>query len=346
VKPQRIACSFVILTALAGAAPGLAAASPQDAKPTASADADADTRAAHLLIQGNKAFKEGRLAEAESAYREAFALKKGYDIAGNLGAVEQAQGKRREAAQHFAFTLRAFPLTGDPALREQMQRALDQCRQEVGAVKVKLDLPGAHVAVDGVPYGEAPLLDDVYVEPGEHVITASLDGYRGESQRVIVPKGETVAVVLDLAPLPPPLLQRLPPPVTPAPRRPLGPGIVLAGVAVAGVIAGGAFLGASAGKRADAVAMGTPIRAAGKSCVTGAPNYDSVGCPPLVSTLHADDTFHDAGVGAFIVGGAAAVGAAAYFLWPQRQARRTGHALQVTPILGPGDGGVLVSGAF
>ncbi len=81
------------------------------------------------MVTGNRAFKEGRFDAAEKAYEAAFALEKGYDIAGNLGAAELAQGKHREAAQHLAFTLRLFPITGDPALRERMKKAFEQCRE-------------------------------------------------------------------------------------------------------------------------------------------------------------------------------------------------------------------------
>ena len=177
--------------------------------------------AARLLAAGNKAFKEGNFAEAEKAYREAFAVKKGYDIAGNLGAAELAQGKLREAAQHLAFTLRLFPITGEPALREQMQKAYDQCRQGVAAVRVKLDVRGATILVDGVAAGEAPLLDEVFVEPGEHVFEAQLEGYTGApAARDRAEKGAVREVTLVLTPVPPPVttIVQVAPPAAPQPR--------------------------------------------------------------------------------------------------------------------------------
>ena len=81
-------------------------------------------------------------------------------------------------------------------------------------------------------------------------------------------------------------------------------------------------------------------------------NYDPR-CPSLESTLRSDDTWHDVAVGSFLVGGAATLGAAAYFLWPQRRSRRpdreSPRVTGVTPILGSGHAdvtGVLVSGSF
>ncbi len=333
---------------LAAALPGRAAAAPQGPAPDGAATApapsaipDAADQAAGWLRAGNKAFKEGNFAEAERAYREAFAVKRGYDIAGNLGAAELAQGKLREAAQHLAFTLRMFPITGEPALREQMARAYDQCRQGVGAVRIKLDVKGATILVDGIASGEAPLADEVFVDPGEHVIEAQLDGYTGAPQRVTVPRGASVEVAPVLTPVPRPVE----PVVVPAPRRSLVPGLVLSGGAAVGLIGGVVLLGLSAGKRSSAGGLDAQILAHQGSCVGGAANYDAGHCPALQSTLRSDDALHDAAVGAFVVGSAAAVGAAAYVLWPQR-APSSERRVRVTPVLGAGKSGVLVSGSF
>lgn len=299
----------------------VSAAARAEAPPPAPAGAstpDADAQAARWLKVGNAAFKAGDFAGAEKAYREAFAVKKGYDIAGNLGTAELAQGKLREAAQHLALTLRLFPITGEPSVREQMQKAYDQCRQSVSAVRVKLDVKGAQVLVDGAPVGEAPLLDPVFVDPGEHVFEAHLDGYTGAPQRVTVEKGGEGAVTL--------VLTAIPRPVTTvvrevqAQRRSLAPGLALAGVAAVGVGAGVSFLSVSSTKKSSGEDARTTLLTAHKSCVSGAANFaGQTSCSNLASSFKADDAFHDAAVGAFVVGAAAAVGTAVYFLWPMKR---------------------------
>jgi hypothetical protein len=361
VTPSRAAPFFFLLTTFA-AFPRLAYAAPPDTSPGAPATAlaaSADEQAAQLMIAGNRAFKEGRFAAAEEAYEAAFALKKGYDIAGNLGAAELAQGKHREAAEHLAFTLRLFPITGDPALREQMKKAFDQAQKEVGALRLKVAPAGAAVRVDGAPVtpdrapgaagataqpaGDAPAADEIFVDPGEHVVEAVLDGYTGAPQHVSVAKGASVEVAITLSAIPPPA----PPPPPPAPpKRSLVPGFVLAGVSAAGIIGGAAFLGASANKRADAETAGALITAAHKSCIPGASNYDTVRCPPLLDTLHADDTFHDVAVGVFVGAGVAGASAIAYSIWAQARPRPSVHDVRVTPVLGGDARGVIVSGAF
>ena len=199
MRSVRLACTLALSSVLVSS--GLALAGPPEPAEPPSA---ADEQAARFLAAGNKAFKDGKFADAEMAYREAFALKKGYDISGNLGAAELAQGKLRACAQHLAFTLRAFPITGEPTLREQMERALGQCRRGVGAVRVDLEVRGATVLVDGVSAGEAPLLDEVFVDPGEHVFEARLEGYAGAPRRIVVEVGGAASVTLPLTPLPPP----------------------------------------------------------------------------------------------------------------------------------------------
>src|SRR6185295_16562875 len=70
-------------------APGSKGAAPAPPPPTGTVD----ERASKWLSMGNKAFKEGKFAEAEKAYHEAFDLKQVYDIAGNLAMAEFAQSK-------------------------------------------------------------------------------------------------------------------------------------------------------------------------------------------------------------------------------------------------------------
>jgi hypothetical protein len=339
-----------LAASLAVCAPARADDPPKGAPP-ATSDApspDADVQAAKWLKVGNAAFKAGDFAGAEKAYREAFAVKRGYDIAGNLGTAELAQGKLREAAQHLAFTLRLFPITGDPGVREQMWKAFEQCRQGVGAVRVKLDVKGAQVLVDGAPVGEAPLLDAVYVDPGEHVVEARLDGYTGGApQRVAVDKGAEAEVTLVLTPAP-----RVKTVVreVPVKRRSLAPGLALAGVAAVGLVGGAALLSISASDHSNAGTLSGTIRGGHKSCITGAGNYATADCATLNDDLNHYVTLHNAAVGAFVAGSVMAVGTAVYFLWPVKRAPAdrppTTGVTRVVPAVGPGTGGLVVSGAF
>ena len=121
------------------------------------------------------------------------------------------------------------------------------------------------------------------------------------------------------------------------------PGLGLAAAAVVGLGGGVAFLGASAGKRSDAGVMGTRDPRRRRELRRGRGQLHSARCPTLLGTARADDALHDVAVGAFVVGGAAAVASAAYFFWPQRAS--SGKGLQVTPTVGVGRGAVSLSGS-
>jgi hypothetical protein len=331
VRFVRAACFGALICAVVSTARPARAGEPEE------------RAAAEWLSRGNAAFREGRFADAEHAYREAWALKKGYDVAGNLGAAELAQGKTREAAEHFAFTLRLFPLTGDPALRERMHKALADCRKGVGALRIQIDPSGAEVFVDGVARGVAPLVDEVFVEPGEHLVEARLAGYAVGHDRVSVGAGAGENLTLLLRPLPTPH----PPAATlpPAPRRSLVPAVALGGAAATAFGLGAVLLGFSAARRTDAASVREAIRTDGGSCVPGAGNFDGGRCPTLGGKLRADDTLHDAGVGAFITGAVVAAGAAAYLFWPAPRGA-SGRELRVGPTFGDKGGGVILSGRF
>ncbi|MEO7332268.1 MAG: PEGA domain-containing protein [Minicystis sp.] len=342
MNSQRWYCCGLLALALGLGAPRESLA--QDPAPAPAQRADAE--AAKWLSQGNKAFKDGKFDEAEQAYQKAFAVKKVYDIAGNLAMAEFAQGKSRAAAEHLAFALRSFPITGDPATKDQMQKTYEQSRGAVSALKVSVLPKGAMVYVDGKAAGEAPLLDDVFVEPGKHSIKATLQGYGEMSKSVEAQKGQSVPVALELKALPKEVVtikEHVAPPV----KRSLVPTFVAGGVAVASFIVGGALLGVSSGKASEVSDQATAIGNARKSCLSTSPVYDQGACTTLEDTAHAADTMHNAGVAMLVVGGVAAAGAVTWLLLPAPKPKPTAAlTLRPIPVLGPGQAGLLVAGSF
>lgn len=342
MNPQRWYCRGLLVAALALGAPGLSLAQPPATAPAQGADAEA----AKWLSQGNKAFKDGKFDEAEKAYKSAFAVKKVYDIAGNLAMAEFAQGKARDAAEHLAFALRSFPITGDPATKDQMQKTYDQSRGAVGALKVNVLPKGALVYVDGKPAGEAPLLDDVFVEPGKHTVKATLDGHEEGSKSVDAQKGQSVAVALELKALPKQVVTIKEPVTVAAKRSPL-PAFIAGGAAVVAFGVGGALLGVAGGKATDVSDQATALGNARKSCIPTAGNYDQAGCTALEDTAHGADAMHNAGVALLVVGGVAAAGAVTWLLLPAPKPKKAGLLeLHPLPVLAPGQAGLLVSGSF
>jgi hypothetical protein len=324
-------------------------ASPTSATPTVMApQGSTDEKAMKWISMGNKAFKDGKFADAEKAYGEAFLLKPVYDIAGNLAMAEFAQSKHRAAAEHLAFALRQFPITGEPSQREQMEKTFNQCTGHVGAVKVTVSTSrGAQVSVDGKPVGEAPLADDLFLEPGKHTISVTAKGYKDASKEVEVKKGGTARVQLDPVLLPPQVVMVKGAEAPPPPPRSKKPAVALGVVAVVALGAGGALLGVGFGKKSDAGILRDQILQHNGGCAPVAVNPDKAKCTDLNDQLESSYLLQNIGGVSLAVGGAAAIAAVTYLVWPASKGKKEPSApLKVTPIAGLEQRGILISGTF
>ncbi|MBK8252108.1 MAG: PEGA domain-containing protein [Polyangiaceae bacterium] len=310
-------------------------AQPQPADPqapAAPADKQAD-RADELFSQGNEAFDKGEFERAYTLYQQAWALKRTYDIAGNLGQVELKLGKYRDAAQHLDFTLRLFPPTGKSAPREAIRRAFDEARREVGTLSIVVNVQGAEVKVDGASVGRSPFESKVFVEPGSRTIEASLQAHIPTRITIDIAKNEQRDVTLSLLPKaqPPPLPRNVPLLIT-------GFGLSLA-AAVTGV--GLMIASADRGTDADILLRELVNKEADGKCPCGSEEERA-----RLKGLRGDhDLFFNVSVGMFSAAGVLAVGTAVYaltpaFLKPQSKTAR------VLPLITHNSAGAAIIGTF
>ena len=131
-------------------------------------------------------------------YRAAFELRQSFEIAGNLGDVELIQGKPRDAAEHLGYAVREFPPTGKPPQKEALQKRLREATNMIGTVQIKVSVPGAEVLVDDKTVGKAPLDYELYVDRGEHVVSAKLEGYEPANEKLTATCGSKHDVSLTL----------------------------------------------------------------------------------------------------------------------------------------------------
>jgi hypothetical protein len=302
-------------------------------------NASPEERAMALFRKGIEAHKQGNLVDAEGFYRTAFDLKKSYDIAGNLGDVELKLGKPRDAAEHLSFTIRNFPLTGKPELRERMQKALAEAKHQVGAVKIGVNVERAEVFVDGKAIGKAPITEEYFVDPGAHSIEGRMKGYKPAKQAINATKGTLQEIKLTLIAIAPP----------PPPKRSKAPAVALGIGAAVGFGAGlGLFL-ASNSKYDDAVGLTNQIKDARGSCRDEAGVTPHPLCGDLTSTKSTVNTLDGLAIGAAGLGGLALVGMVVYLALPNPAApapRTTGLPMRIIPTAGRDSGGLLVSGSF
>lgn len=322
VMKRRI--SIVVSSLALSAALGAAAPCPAHAEGPAPAST---ASAAELYRQATRLYAAQKLTEAEPLYQAAWDLQHSYDIASNLGALKLELGKPRQAAELLTHALQQFPVRGRSEERAALEARLSAARKLVGTLRVKVDVPGADIRLDGLRLGRAPLPAEVFVDPGAHVIEASFPGYADTRLRFQAPRGVTLDVRLPMAP-----------PATP--RRSLAPVIVGASLGAVAAGLGAALLVLGHGQETEAKSLHDTLAAKGQFC--GAPTST---CDALRAATARSDRFGNAGIAMFGVAGAAAVGTVTYLLWPRSQGARTPD---VRASLGftPSGAGALVTGSF
>jgi tetratricopeptide (TPR) repeat protein len=327
-RALRAVC--VVVACCLGGGGSAIAAEPAGQPEPAQAEAD------RLFEQGVAARKAGKLSDAEALFRKAWALKKTWDIAANLGLVELNLGRLPEGAEHVRLAIAELPPSESDKMRADLKAALDAARPDIAEIEVRCDVAGAEVLVNGASKGTTPLSRSAFASPGEIAVEVRKDGYLPERKTVAVPKGGRVALDVSLVAQPPP------------PPRSMVPALAMGGGGLGAIAIGGVLFGLAEAQRGDLHremprgSDGTP--ACGKPGADGA-------TAPVCDDLRAKgtniNTMGNAGIALFAVGGAALAGAAIYWFWPA-PATQPGEAAtsRVVPILGPSCAGLSWMGAF
>ena len=306
-----------------------------------------NARADEYFRQGKAFVKEDRWEDARRAYLAGYRIKRGYDIAGNLGSVELELGLGREAAEHLAYCIKSFPATGTAAQLAYIKGRFEEARQKVGALSIQVNVDGAEVFVDGRSIGRSPFSDEVYVDPGARTLEAKLGGYSPSKRPIAAARGswQSVALVLRVsgaahgeAPLPPPPLV-----VETRSRAPL---FVGGGVALAAIGAGvtGLLLSRSSATLAESQFEQLKSSGGAGACLDAA---NQAACDALDRSYRDKAMYRSVSIAGFATAGAALGVILTYALasgGKAHPARSTG--LQVEVLAGPSLAGALVTGGF
>ena len=308
--------ALAALTALAPAA-ALAAPSPKE---------KADARA--FLSEARKATKEKRWSDAVGAFQTADGLDPSPALEFELAQTEIAAGKLSEAAKLLA-KINAGTEGALPArkAREAAKKALDELRPRIPGVRVIVLGPTGKVSVivDGAD-ADADASAEISVNPGNHIVGASADGWNPAEKELKLAEGAHEKVELTLTST----RAAAPPQETSGSRL---PGIVVTSVGGAALVLGGVFggLAFSATSSAKALCNGNV-------------------CPPAAAgDISSSRTFGNVSTGMFIAGGViAAAGVVLIIVAPgggkKDEARKAARGVRVVPWLGAGEAGL--TGAF
>ncbi len=254
-----------------------------------------------LFVAGNDAYKAQHFDEAYDKLSRAWKARQTFDIAANLALVEKQLGKKRDAAEHVAYALRVFPITGQDAARDRLKARLAELEPDVGRVTIQVP-PNTIIQVDGVVIGTSPLPGTIYVEPGTRVIVGEHPTLGKARVEAACALGKEVTVMLELKPSP-----NGNPVVPVAHHRSVVPAIVAYAVGVAGGAAGGALLAVHGGQVGDAEDLGKTSK-----CARSNPKGT---CPTVDQAVSKANTTGNAGVGMLVVGGVGLAAGTGLLIW-------------------------------
>ena len=330
MKPTQVLPLFLLLAVCGTASAQISPTGGVDAGTPSSQQAD------ELAHRGNALSRADRWVEAEPLFREAWRLKRSYDIAANLGIAEAALDKYRDAAEHLRFALQSFPANGKKDHLVLIQQTLTKMKAHVAQVTVRVDVSKADVFVDGKPLGTAPLADVVFLEPGPRALEARLSGYEPAIVRLDAQAGRETEVALELHPK------------DALPGTSWKPGVAWAisggAVAAVGLGLGIGLTVASQNKVSDANAELAQLQGQGRGQACSSAGY-ATQCAALSGANQSADTLSAASVVSYVAAGVGVAALATYVFWPRKTTNKEALS-SVTPFVGWGSGGIAIHGDF
>ncbi|MRG98463.1 hypothetical protein [Polyangium spumosum] len=175
---------------------------PPPSNPAALQQATQKARFKALVAKAERERRAGRLAEAATAYADAFELEQDPLVAGRLGVLLVELGNPTEAADLLLDGIERA--TDAPAAeRERFLKAYDTARARVGRVEVTVSEAHAEISLDGVVKQTDGITGfTMFLPPGEHELRAKLKGFEDGVVHFTASKGGTLRVELTLLPLP------------------------------------------------------------------------------------------------------------------------------------------------
>jgi len=347
---------------------GIAHADPR-ARPADVQDTDVGRK---RFAEGVAALKSGKYEEARISFQQSYALKPAPGALRNLAATELKTGRYRDAARHFTTYLKTTK-SAEIDRPDIVQQGLAEAKSHCGMLVVETNVSGAEIGVDGETIGRTPLgADPLFVEPGEHVVTAHLDGYDDHSERQSLEAGRTLRVFVTLQPsglatsasISPgvPTAGRLdssyegrsrgpdegsrglqPSPSSrqdSAARAAIAPLAIGGAVTIAGLAVGIAYALASSANGRDRDALLATIPGSSPKCGSGTPFGAS--CDQVQDLDDKSTAQRNLAAAGFVVAGVAGTATLVYWLWP-RTSRSQGT---VVPTIGPAYAGLQWRSSF
>ncbi len=178
------------------------------------AHAEDKAKAVKLLAKGDKALAKGdrymeqnnpekgieAWEEALALYNQAYEAYNSPKIYFPIARAEQRLGHNMEAMDHYQMMLKGAE-NPKPELVEQVDKAVEEVRKELIALDLNVEQNGAVVSLDGKDIGLTPLDGPIYMPPGGHKYTVTLEGYSPQEEMFDLTRGQRTSRSIRLEPL-------------------------------------------------------------------------------------------------------------------------------------------------
>ncbi len=185
---MRVAITALLITITVAAQPSIVAAQP-----------NTETAAAHIE-RGMTRYDAGDYEQALAEFRAAYDLAPDPAVLYNLARVHERLDHPVEAVSFYEHYLNDAGRISRRERRE-IDRSLSRLRDQIGSVRVEVNVQGAVIMIGGVDRATTPLVDPLRVEAGSVEVSARATGHDVARQVVSVAGGEEVLVRLTLRPL-------------------------------------------------------------------------------------------------------------------------------------------------
>lgn len=149
-------------------------------------DAEKAERARALMREGLAEWGKDNLEGARDALARAWQVSPNPNVASALGELDMKLGRYREAADYWEAYLARLPPDHDSAAAR-----LEECRRNLGKLRIHVEPAGATVTLDGDVMRRLKLGTDVWVDAGAHTLEAELHGRTTTQQVSLAPGGAT-----------------------------------------------------------------------------------------------------------------------------------------------------------
>ncbi len=178
-------------------------------------DAVRKKKARELLVEGDKKLKRGdqllKRGKMEDAFAEfelglvdyqaAFESYPDPQIYFPIAQAEQRLGRFVEALQHYQ-QLMAEGKNITPALRDTVERQLQEIKKNLASVVLDVKQDGAVILIDGREAARTPTVAPIWVEPGQHTYAVTAKGYTPVEGKMDLLPGKELRRKVTLEPMP------------------------------------------------------------------------------------------------------------------------------------------------